>query len=245
MLRRALTRALLVPLLVGMAAPAGAVVLGGGIADKDCRVAWEGADATDGASQVTCVDGAACDADGTVDGACRFDVQLCVGVEQDGCRGVALDRLDVAGVPVPAPAVPAPDGTCGESTPVDVPVGTTAAGTVLAWTGRELRDVDYLNLCCVAPGDPFGAARCAVLVDPAVSGCAVVPRRVERAFAAARDRVDRAGAEPAHARRLLGRAARKAGKALKTAHKVAKRDPCGNALGLVASHARDVLRAAR
>jgi hypothetical protein len=245
MLRRTVMRVVLVPFLVGAAVPAGAIVLGGGIADKDCRVAWEGADATDGTSQVTCIDGTACDTDGTVDGACRFDVQLCVGVEQDGCRGVALDRLDVAGVPVPAPAVPAPDGTCAEPTQVDVPVGTVAAGTVLAWTGRELRDVDYLNLCCVAQDDPLGAARCAVLVDPAVSGCATVPRRVERVFAAARDRVDRAWAEPARARRLLRKAARKAAKARKTAQKLAKRDPCGNALGLVATHARDVLRAAR
>ena len=47
--------------------PGKVVVLGGGTVDRDCRVAYDGVDATDGASQVTCVDGAACDIDGAAE----------------------------------------------------------------------------------------------------------------------------------------------------------------------------------
>lgn len=224
---------------------ASAIVLGGGTVDRDCRVAWEGVDATHGASQTTCVDGAACDADGMADGVCRFEVRLCVGVEQAGCTGVRLDRIDLAGLTVVPPALPAPDGTCGETTTVAVPVGSVAAGTLLAWGGGDLRDVDYLNVCCVAADDPLAAATCAVAVDPIVSGCTEVPRRAERAFEAARDRVDLARDDPARARRLLRKAARKAARARGVGRALAKRDPCGNALGLVATHARDTLRAAR
>lgn len=231
-------------LVVAAAAPTGAVVLGGGTTDRDCRVAYEGVDATHGASQATCIDGATCDVDGTVDGACRFEVRLCVGVAQDGCERASLDRIDVAGIPLAPPALPAPDGTCAEPAVVDVPAGGVAAGTLLAWTGKDLRDVDYLNLCCVAGDDPLGAARCTVAVDPAVSGCAEVPRAAERGFETARERVELAAADPARAAKLLRKAAKKATKARNAGRKLARRDPCGNALGLVATHAREVLRAA-
>jgi hypothetical protein len=232
-------------LLLGPAGRAGAFVLGGGAADKDCRVAYDGVDATDGASQATCVDGAPCDADGTADGTCRFMVALCVDVAEAGCQSASVDRIDVAGLPLAPPALPAPDGTCGAPSEVDVPVGGVAGSTLLAWGGGDLRDVDYLNLCCVAADDPLGAARCAVQVDLAAAGCAAVPRRAEHGFEAARARVDRAIEAPGRARRLLGRAARKTNRARKAGQKLAATDPCGNALGLVASHAGDVLRAAR
>jgi len=228
-----------------LAAPAVAFVLGGGAADRDCRVAYDGVDATDGASQVTCVDGAPCDADGVADGTCRMSVALCVGVEQDGCRGVALDRIDVAGISLAPPALPAADGACGEISLVEVPIGTAAAGTLLAWGGSELRDVDYLDVCCVAADDPLAAARCSVAVDPSASGCVEVPRGAERGFDAARDRVASIEEMPGRARALLGKAARKVSKARKAGRRIAKRDPCGNALGLMATHARDTLRAAR
>jgi hypothetical protein len=232
---------------VAGAAPgeARAVVLGGGAVDRDCRVAWSGVDATDGASEVVCVDGAACDTDHAADGVCSFAVGTCVGVAQDGCAGVRLDRIDTAGVVPEPPALPAADGTCGPLGEIPVPVGTVMAGTVLAWDGRELRDVDYLNLCCVAAADPLAAARCAVQVDPSASGCEEVPRRAVRAFERARDRVAAATDNPTRARRLLRKAARKAGKARKVGRRLAKRESCGNALGLMATHARDVLRAAR
>lgn len=236
---------LAVALLLAASGSAGAVVLGGGTVDRDCRVAYDGVDATDGASQVTCVDGAACDADGTADGTCRFDVRLCVGVEQAGCSGVRLDEIDVAGLSLAPPTLPAPAGTCGEASEVAVPAGGLAAGTLLAWTGRELRDVDYLNLCCLAADDPLGAARCSVAVDPTVSGCAEIPRKAERGFERARERLELAVGDPGRARRLLAKAARKVTKARNAGRKLAKRDPCGNALGLVATHARETLRAAR
>jgi hypothetical protein len=55
------------------AAQARSFVLGGGTADKDCRVAFGGLDATAGASGVVCADGdPVCDTDGSADGACTF-----------------------------------------------------------------------------------------------------------------------------------------------------------------------------
>jgi hypothetical protein len=233
-------------MLAGMVAgPASAVVLGGGTADKDCRVAFGGVDATAGASGVVCADGdPACDTDGSADGACTFQLSVCVGVPVAGCQSAALDAIETAGIALSVPALPAADGTCGESTATVVPIGSTGAATLLARGGRELREVDYLNACCVAEGDAFAAAACAVAADVSASGCSAIPDKAIRGFARAAERVDAARLEPSKARRLLRKAARLANKTRKVGRKLGRRNDCGHALGLMGTHARDTLRAA-
>lgn len=222
------------------AAPARAVVLGGGLANADCRIAFADVDATAGASGVVCTDGdPACDRDGVADGQCRFAVRLCTGLASPGCDPATLTGLTVAGLALPEPPLPSEDGACGGAADVVVPVGTASGATLLARGGGELRDVDYLNLCCRAGAGLFDAAHCALAVDPAVSGCAV-PRRVRAQLAAAERLV--AGAAPS--KREVRRAGRKLRAVQRQARRLARRDACGNALGLVAGHADETLGAA-
>jgi hypothetical protein len=224
---------------------ASAFVLGGGVADKDCRLAFGGVDATAGASGVVCVDGAACDADATADGTCTFAVGLCVGVPLEGCAAVALDRVDVGGVALVPPGLPAAAGTCGSPATVPVTVGTALATTLRGHLGAELREVDYLNLCCVTTPEALDAAACAVAVDALASGCASLPARAVRKLERARLRVAEAIADPGVAAKRLRKAARLAAKLRAFGQKLARRDDCGFALGLLASHAKETLDAAR
>ncbi|MCW5893195.1 MAG: hypothetical protein KIT14_21990 [bacterium] len=217
-----------------------AVVLGGGLVDADCRIAFGDVDATAGASGVVCTDGdPTCDRDGVADGQCRFTVRLCTGVDAPTCDPATLSSVTVAGLALPEPPLPSQDGACGEAADVVVPVGTASGATVLARGNGALRDVDYLNLCCRSGAGLFDAARCALAVDLAVSGC-TVPRRVRRLFAAA-DRLVASG-EPT--KRAVRRARRSLFKVRQKARRMAARDACGNALGLVASHAEAMLAAA-
>lgn len=233
---------LLLPLLVA-SAPADALVAGGGLADADCRVVFDGVDATAGASGVVCTDGdPACDADGAADGVCRFAVRVCTGVALPGCNPVGLSAIAISGLALPPPPLPSEDGACGTALDVAVPVGTAVGTTLLARGGNELRDVDYLNLCCRSGAGLFDAARCALAVDPAVSGCAgrTLPRRARKQFSAA-GRLLETG-EPS--RKAVRRARKKLATVRRLARRVAGRDACGNALGLVATHADDMLGAA-
>lgn len=241
---RAVARCALLALVGGTlcaAAPGHAVVLGGGAADKDCRVAFEGVDATAGASGVVCVDGdPACDGDGAADGSCLFAPSLCVGVALANCNAVALDRLEQGGAVLAAPALPAADGSCGAPGAIAVPADTAVATTVRAYLGQELREVDYLNLCCVTEAGPFDAAACAMAADLAASGCATVPARATRKLAKAGERVGQAEATPDAARKPLRKAAKLAGKVRAAGQKVARRNDCGFALGLIGNHAQAV-----
>jgi hypothetical protein len=235
----------LLALAVASGSDAHAIVLGGGAAEKDCRLLFVGADATAGASGVVCVDGdAACDADATADGTCRFDVALCIGTVAAGCDPVALDRIAAGGVAPPAPVLPAADGTCGEPASIEVTVGSGAAGTVRAYLGSELREVDYLHLCCVVAASPLDAASCAVAVDPLGSGCEDLPDKVERKLTRARERVAAAVADAAIAPKMLQKAARLARRVRAIGQRIARRDDCGFALGLMMSHAEAMLEAA-
>lgn len=226
------------------AAPAQAVVLGGGAPEKDCRLAFGGVDATVGASGVVCVDGGACDLDGVADGTCTFDVDVCVGVSLAGCAGVALDRIDVGGVPLIPPELPAADGTCGPATLVPVATGTAVATTLRGHLGGELGEVDYLNLCCVTTPGTLDAPACAVAIEAAASGCANVPAGAVAKLERMRLRVEEATADPSVARKRLKKAARLAGKLRALGRKIARRDDCGFALALMANHALETLQAA-
>ena len=216
-----------------------AFVLGGGNADKDCRVAFDGVDATDGESGVVCTDGdPACDMDGIADGSCRFMPSLCTGVPVEGCTPIVIESIDVAGLRLAPPALPSRAGACGPTSDVAVPVGGAVGVTAIARSGGALRDVDYLNLCCRAGAAPFDAARCALAVDPKIAGCAgPLPAAAVRKFARARAAILRAAADPSHAKREVRRANRALDRVRRIARRLADTDACGDALGLIVSHA--------
>src|SRR5690242_12819030 len=84
-----------------------AFVLGGGSADGDCRVAFGGVNASEGASEVVCADGdSACDLDGVADGACHFAVSLCTAVPVAGCPPVVINTIAVTGLSLAPPPLP-------------------------------------------------------------------------------------------------------------------------------------------
>src|SRR5207237_5329489 len=133
--------------LLGPATALHAFVLGGGLPDKDCRVAFGGVDATDGESGVVCTDGdPACDTDGVADGSCRFDVSLCTGVAVPGCTPEPISSITVAGLPLALPPLPSTAGACGAQLEVVVPAGAASGVTAIARSGGALKDVDYLDL---------------------------------------------------------------------------------------------------
>src|SRR5437660_1036394 len=165
--------AVMLCLLSATATRVDAFVLGGGNADKDCRVAFGGVDTTDGESGVVCSDGdPACDVDGVADGTCRFAPSLCTGVPVEGCTPIPIESIDVAGLPLAPPALPGKAGACGATLDVAVSAGGAVGVTAIARSEGALRDVDYLNLCCRTAAGPFDAARCALAVDPAIAGSA-------------------------------------------------------------------------
>ena len=235
--------------IVGMllaALPARALVLGGGDADKDCRIAFDGVEGTTGTSGVVCVDGdPTCDADGAADGICRFDVRVCVGVSVAGCTPVEIDRIAFGGEPLASPALPATADVCGDASMVEVPVdGPAAATTLRGYRGGELGEVDYLNLCCVSDAGPLAAAACSVAFDPAASGCAGLPDGATRKVERAREKVARAAAEPGAAAKLLHKAGKQMRRLRSLGRRIAGRNDCGFALGLMASHAEETVQAA-
>ena len=114
--------------------------------------------------------------------------------------------------------------------------------TAIARGGAEVRDVDYLNLCCVVAPGTADAAACALSADLAAAGCKRVPPGVKRPFSKARRAITRV-ANGAGAPRLVKQARRALDRARTVAQRFAERDACGNALGLIARHAADVLPA--
>lgn len=220
-----------------------AMVLGGGLTDTDCTVAFGGVDATAGASGVVCHDGDACDLDATANGTCRFDVSLCRAVDAPGCSARSVTRIEVTGLSLGVPATNGEDGVCSEPTSVSVAVGTPVGVTALARDGDEPRDVDYLNLCCVDGQNPLDALRCPVQVSLDLAGCDVrIPRKATRAFAKARVLVDDAWRHGGTlSTRQRARIRRQLTKVQDVGRRLATRDRCGNTLGLLARQALDVL----
>lgn len=227
-------------LLSSSVQPTAAQVLGGGQADKDCRAGFAGVDATERSSGVVCVDGdATCDRDGTADGKCRFAVSACAGLPTSGCETVELDAISISGLALVPPALPAREG-CGEPLNVAVDVGTAEGATLIARSGREVRDVDYLNLCCVTEADALAGVRCAALIHADVSGCGSIPRKVTRALTKASNVLEHAGQSSA-AERRAARKGRKQFKRVRNAGRaVAQTNDCGFSLGLMGTHGIDV-----
>ncbi len=236
-------------LLLTLCAPelAWAFVLGGGIPTKDCRLAFGGVDATDGASQVVCIDGDACDADGVADGSCRFAVSLCVGVAVPDCSPSELTSLDVHGLPLDPPPLPSVAGTCGATSQITLPVLDEAGVTAVARDGRALKDVDYLNLCCVPGASPILSVICAAGVSLEVAGCpaGALPSGAVAAFERARGFVQQllTFPVPSQERLLARKAIQELKKVRRAAKRLAIRQPCGNTLGLIATHALETVRA--
>src|SRR5262249_40974651 len=144
-------------LLLALVQVSWAEVLGGGLANTACRPVVPGVSAPNANSGAVGTDGdPSCDADGVADGACHCAVRLCTGTATSGCDTATFSSISVAGLHVSPPHVPAPDGTCGPTTDLEVPVGMPSGTTVLGRDGNELRDVDYLQLCSVsaAPTPP-------------------------------------------------------------------------------------------
>src|SRR4029453_12102518 len=223
--------AMTVPLLLALLTAGHAEVAGGGLADTDCRMVFSGVTATNGSSGVVCRDGdPTCDEDGAEDGTCHFSVAVCTGTPPAACSTPPFTAITMAGLDLVPPSVRAPDGTCGPSLAVAVPVGTASGATGRARDSGSLRDVDYVDLCCVSSAaTALDAARCAVEVALPASGCPArkIPRRARAAFTRARALVDSFSDAPAHRRSLdkaLGRLAvvRRAGQRL------AKQDECGD-----------------
>jgi hypothetical protein len=239
---RALAAAVL--LLLAARGAGHAEVQGGGLARTDCRTVFRGVTSTNDGSGVVCTDGdPACDADGVADGTCSFAVRLCTGTSSSTCDTTPLSSASVAGLHLVPPRLPTFDGTCGPVLPVAVQEGKTAGSTVIARDGSSLRDVDYLNLCCVA-GEPtaLDAARCAVGIDLGISGCPTrkIPRAARMAFTRARELVASFSKDPNRVRDLRV-ALRKLGAVHRAAQRLARHEPCGDALGLVTSYAQDVV----
>jgi len=227
-------------LLSSSVQPTAAAVLGGGDADKDCRAGFAGVDATERASGVVCVDGdAACDRDATADGVCRFAVSACAGLPTPGCDTIEIDSLAIAGLALVPPALPAREA-CGEPLDVAVGVGSAKGATLIARAGREVRDVDYVNLCCVGVDDALAGARCAALVAAEVSGCGAVPPKAVRGLRKAATIFENAGTSPAAARRAVRKARRQFKRVRGAGRRIAKSNHCGFSLGLVGTHGMEV-----
>jgi hypothetical protein len=225
-------------LLAASVQPTAADVLGGGQHEKDCRAGFVGVDATHLASGVVCADGdPACDMDEAgADGVCRFVVSVCAGLAQGGCAAVELDGIAVAGLSLSPPALPVSVG-CGEPQEVDVPVGTAMGATLIARTGREVRDVDYLNLCCVAEADALSGPRCAAAVGAEVSGCGSIPRKATRGLAKAAALLDHTAGSARRLRRQARKARRQFKRVRAAGRRLAKRgNECGFSLGLMGTH---------
>jgi len=208
-------------------------------------MAFGGVDATDGESGVVCTDGdPACDADAVADGSCRFTVSLCTGVPEEGCVPVTLASITTAGLPLALPPLPSTADTCGPGSTITVPVGTAIGVTAIARSGDELRDVDYLNLCCRAAAAPFDASRCALAIDPVIAGCSGRLPTAVRRFDRARAAMAQAVAHPER-RRYLRRARRALEHVRHAAVRLARTDDCGDVLGLLADHALAMIDAGR
>src|SRR5262245_48874428 len=231
-------------ILVASLGRAHAAVLGGGLPDTDCRMIFQGVSATNESSGVVCTDGdPTCDDDGVANGSCRFAVRLCTGRSSSSCDTTPLSAASVGGLKLTPPHLPAPDGTCGPDLIVDVQVDGSSGTTVLARDDTSLRDVDYLDLCCLsATPTRLDVARCAVGIDLRASGCPTrkIPLGARVAFSRARDLVKAFADRPTHPQ-MLARALRRLAVVHRAAKHLAQHDQCGDALGLLTTYAEDAV----
>ncbi len=147
--------------------PVNRLSAGGGSSKSDCINELYGIDMV--GKTATCVDGAACDADGKVNDSCLFPVGFCLNVSDPNLADCAPDTVtDVALAAKPASAaisdaaarigavLPLAGPTCVFSDGVTVPVQMTGSGKkdgkaqvkVIAATGDGRKDADVVKLVC-------------------------------------------------------------------------------------------------
>lgn len=148
--------------------PIDRLIAGGGAAASDCAVEWYGLEVA--GKTATCTDGAACDADGTINGSCLFPVGLCLNVadpDLPACGdGEDVTALTLTAKPASAAittvaaaltaALPIAGTTCRFSDGYALPVAQTPAGAkdgkatlkVKARTGDGRTDTDVVKLIC-------------------------------------------------------------------------------------------------
>lgn len=157
--------------------PVDRLVPGGGNPATDCAMevygVAPGAVSGPRSRSAVCTDGAACDADGAVNGSCEFPLGLCLNVGDPAladCAPTAVASVELLSARPASAAVtdlvartsallPTPDATCVFSDGVVVPVRTLASGAtrpgkatikLRATTddARPLRDGDVIRLLC-------------------------------------------------------------------------------------------------
>jgi hypothetical protein len=132
-------------------------ITGTGNQASECFVTVTGPPATsDG--HVTCVDGdPACDADGVANGACAFDLRVCVAEVLSGCRVSSITAVSAkpASLHVALPVVPTSTPTCGPETQIVVPlprhghgVGRRTLTLTAENTGKPKRERDRIRFQC-------------------------------------------------------------------------------------------------
>ncbi|MBX3026667.1 hypothetical protein KF840_17315 [bacterium] len=148
--------------------PIDRLLAGGGASKSDCAVELYGLAAT--GKTATCVDGAACDADGTVNDSCLFPIGLCFNVADpnlsDCSDGDTIAELRLDAKPASAAiatlarsidaALPIGGTTCQFSDGYALPVGQSGGGKkdgkatlkVKARTGDGRVDTDVVKLVC-------------------------------------------------------------------------------------------------
>jgi hypothetical protein len=148
--------------------PIDRLVAGGGASKSDCAVEIYGLE-VDGKT-ATCVDGAACDADGTVNDSCLFPVGLCFNVADpdlaDCNSGDEVSELSLSAKPASAAitalasaigaALPLSGSSCRFSDGYALPVAQSPAGKkngkatlkVKSTTGDGRVDTDVVKLVC-------------------------------------------------------------------------------------------------
>ncbi|HXJ36504.1 MAG TPA: hypothetical protein VMS22_20910 [Candidatus Eisenbacteria bacterium] len=155
-----------------------ATVAGGGPSKSDCYAVFNGVDANVGTNQLQCKDGDPCDADGTTDGTCTFNISVCAYEQGDaGCTPQPIASYKgnwvTKGFPVPPVAGDSTVETCGTTQQVQLPLKVTKKGTqkpskpltltlvAKASTGSPKTDKDKLKLKCLVgdakcPANPNG-----------------------------------------------------------------------------------------
>lgn len=158
-------------------------IAGGGTANADCLAEYVGL-ATDVASakpSVSCQDGdATCDRDGAENGACAFDVRVCLNqpdplVPTCTARGVdafsisrASNDSDLDGLQTKVRALlPSSESVCTETQRITVPLGGTSENPLpgrkiirsSTTNGAGVKDADRIVLSCVPKPRPLGRRR--------------------------------------------------------------------------------------
>jgi hypothetical protein len=140
---------------------------GGGPAATDCILTWTGVPST----VATCVDGTACDQDGTADGVCTFALQACLGADPAcGVTGLTTVRVTPARLPGSAALQAAIQGLApgqctagGFAVPVKrgaglrpIKAGRARLKVLVSADGRK--DPDKLRLTCEPAAPSFANA---------------------------------------------------------------------------------------